>query len=145
MKFVLVLAAFALWWAWKTRETKALRIGDVAAVVGALIGLRFGMKGQVPLALLSLGGAGWWYWFRRNEAPDRPLRAEQASAPQPLPGAMSPEEARAVLGVSRLADEEEIRAAHRRLLLRVHPDLGGTADQTAEANAARDALIARRS
>lgn len=120
MKVVLVLAALALYWAWKKRETQALRIGDVAAVVAAIIGVRFGMKGQIPLALLSIGGAGWWYWFRKNEAPDKPLRADRAP---PAIGGMSTEQARAVLGVSRLADEDEIRAAHRRLLLRVHPDL----------------------
>jgi hypothetical protein len=137
MKFALLAAALIAWWAWKTRETRALRLGDVAAVVAAVVGIRFGSKGNALLAIVALGGAGWWYWFRRTLAVDS-LPAKDES------GSLSPEEARSILGVTRRAGEDEIRAAHRRLLLKVHPDLGGTADETALANAARDTLLARR-
>jgi DnaJ family protein C protein 19 len=50
-------------------------------------------------------------------------------------------EARAVLGVDASAGPGEIKAAHRRLLIAVHPDKGGSADLTRRINAARDTLL----
>ena len=51
--------------------------------------------------------------------------------------------ARALLGVRRSANREDIIEAHRRLVVLVHPDRGGTDGQVHEANAARDVLLAR--
>lgn len=51
--------------------------------------------------------------------------------------------ARNLLGLSAQAGYDEIIDAHRRLLMKVHPDRGGTADAVHEANAARDLLLAR--
>ena len=51
--------------------------------------------------------------------------------------------ARNLLGLSSSAGYDEIIDAHRRLLVQVHPDRGGTADAVHEANAARDLLLAR--
>jgi preprotein translocase subunit Sec63 len=56
--------------------------------------------------------------------------------------AMRPSEARALLGVGENASADDIRAAHRRLITRVHPDAGGSAGLATRVNAARDALIA---
>ena len=50
-------------------------------------------------------------------------------------------EARAILGVPPQADEGAIRAAHRRLVLGVHPDRGGSAELARRVNAARDLLL----
>ncbi len=60
---------------------------------------------------------------------------------------MTADEARAreTLGVGPRADAAAIRAAHRRLLAGVHPDVGGSADLARRVNAARDLLIGRRS
>lgn len=55
--------------------------------------------------------------------------------------AMRPSDARALLGVGEGASAEEIRAAHRRLIAKVHPDAGGSAGLATRVNAARDALI----
>ena len=49
--------------------------------------------------------------------------------------------ARSLLGVSRSASEEEIVAAHRRLLSSVHPDKGGSDGEVHSANDARDLLL----
>lgn len=49
--------------------------------------------------------------------------------------------ARKLLGVSENAKQTEIIAAHKRLLIKVHPDRGGTSQQVYEANAARDILL----
>ncbi|MGQ0559278.1 MAG: DnaJ domain-containing protein [Sphingosinicella sp.] len=53
-------------------------------------------------------------------------------------------EARALLGVGEQATTEEIRDAHRRLIARVHPDAGGSAELAHRVNAARDTLVADR-
>lgn len=50
-------------------------------------------------------------------------------------------EALEVLGLQMGATEAEIRAAHRRLIKEVHPDQGGTAEQAARINRAKDYLL----
>lgn len=51
--------------------------------------------------------------------------------------------ARGLLGIGAGANREDILAAHRRLLMAVHPDRGGSAAQVHAADAARDLLLAR--
>ena len=51
--------------------------------------------------------------------------------------------ARNLLGLSSGAGYDEVIDAHRRLIMKVHPDRGGTSDAVHEANAARDLLLAR--
>ena len=46
----------------------------------------------------------------------------------------------ATLGISRSASEADIKAAHRRLIQRMHPDVGGSADLAARINRAKDVL-----
>ena len=129
---VLIVAAAVAWWGWQTRDARNLRFGDVAAVVAALVALKLFSRHEVLPGLLAIGGAGWWYWFRRGGGA--------------FPGTgdgMSREQAGRLLDVSPSASPEEVRAAHRRLVARVHPDAGGSADLTAQVNAARDALLKR--
>lgn len=54
---------------------------------------------------------------------------------------MRPGEAREILGVGAAADRPEIEAAYRRLMLRAHPDRGGSTGLAAKLNAARDRLL----
>jgi hypothetical protein len=67
-------------------------------------------------------------------------RDKQQSATGPRVD-MTRAQALAVLGLLEGATEEEIRAAHRRLIQRVHPDVGGSADLAARINRAKDVLL----
>ena len=51
--------------------------------------------------------------------------------------------ARNLLGLDSGAGYDQVIDAHRRLMMKVHPDRGGTNDAVHEANAARDLLLAR--
>jgi curved DNA-binding protein CbpA len=66
-------------------------------------------------------------------------RAEPAA--EPRSGAMTRAEALEILGLAEGADEDAIRAAHRRLMRSAHPDQGGSAWLAARINAARDFLL----
>lgn len=59
------------------------------------------------------------------------------------PAGLSRREAAALLGVEEGASVAEVEAAHRRLMRRAHPDVGGTAGLAAQLNAAREAMLRR--
>ncbi len=59
-------------------------------------------------------------------------------------GGMSPAEAAEILGVAIDADAEAIRAAHRALMAKNHPDKGGSPWFARQLNEARDTLLAAR-
>ena len=56
-------------------------------------------------------------------------------------GDMSVEEAYAILGLSSGADAEAIKEAHRRLMVKLHPDHGGSDYLATKINRARDVLL----
>jgi hypothetical protein len=76
---------------------------------------------------------------------DRRLGADWRDRTRPPPASasagMGRPEALAVLGLAEGATAAEIRAAHRRLIQRVHPDVGGSADLAARINRAKDILL----
>lgn len=59
-------------------------------------------------------------------------------------GDMSVDEAYAILGLAAGADAEAIKEAHRRLMVKLHPDHGGSDYLATKINRARDVLLGRR-
>lgn len=58
-------------------------------------------------------------------------------------GSLSADEAAKLLGIATDADAETVLEAHKRLIAKVHPDAGGSADLAARVNQARDVLLKR--
>jgi hypothetical protein len=83
--------------------------------------------------------------FLDRAAPDWRSHSGAASgeAPpaSPARGGMTRAEAARLLGVAEDADEGTIKAAHRRLMMKVHPDHGGTDELAARLNDAKRALL----
>jgi len=71
-----------------------------------------------------------WYWLKPKRKRRPPPQLDEA-------------EARAILGLPASADNDAIRAAHRRLIAAVHPDRGGSAELARRINLARDTLLGR--
>jgi hypothetical protein len=77
-----------------------------------------------------------WRENMQGEAASRGRRPANA-------GAMSEEEAYEILGLQKGAGEADIRAAHRRLMKRVHPDQGGSTFLAVRINQAKDRLLSK--
>lgn len=80
-------------------------------------------------------------YLDRRLGPDWRNAQQQQPPPRGPRTDMTHDEALAVLGLSEGATADEIRAAHRRLIQRMHPDVGGTADLAARINRAKDVLL----
>ena len=123
----LLLAAGVTVWAWWTGRLKNFSYEDGVAVGIFLLGMRLMTTGKIFTGAAMMAGAIFWAAYRRRKA----------TAP-----AMPIDDARRLLGVGPDASLADIRSAHRRLIARVHPDAGGSAELAHRVNAARDVLIA---
>ncbi len=96
------------------------------------------MKLELLIAL-AVAVAGWWLW----QGPKSKWTSGKRSADLEPPMRPETRAALRVLGLNPGASEQDIRAAHRRLLIDVHPDHGGPPELAREINAARDTLLKR--
>jgi len=80
-------------------------------------------------------------WLDRATGPDWRNDAHRQESGARSQGPMSRDEALKILGLRDGAGDDEIRAAHRRLMLQNHPDKGGSDYLAAKINEARDTLL----
>jgi len=128
MLAILLIAALAALW-FKGSGKIDNRQGIVAGlgILGALLAFK---SPGVGLAMMGVAAAiGMMKPSRRR------------TVPVPTPADVT--EASALLGVAPDADDDEVRAAHRRLIALAHPDKGGTPALASRINAARDILLQR--
>jgi hypothetical protein len=113
------------------REIKTLFLAAGAVGVG-LAALFLTLTGKLPVAIAVL--AALWpiavSYLRMNKTPP---------TGQNLP--LTEAEAYDVLGLKHGAGEDDIRAAHLRLMKKVHPDQAGSDWLAKKINAARDLLL----
>jgi hypothetical protein len=128
MSLLLLVAAGALVWAWKSGHLRHFTYEDGIAAAVFLLGFRMMTTGRLLPGSLLMAAAILWAAHRRRQG--------GLAAPMPV------EEARALLGVAPGATLAEIRDAHRRLIVKVHPDAGGSTELANRVNAARDTLVA---
>lgn len=119
-----------LGWAWWTGRLKGFTYEDGVAAVLFLLGLRLFTTGKMLTGAVLMAGGLFWAASRRKQLAQ---------------GSMTPADARKLLGVADDATLAEIREAHRRLITRVHPDSGGSAELANRVNVARDTLVAEMS
>jgi DnaJ family protein C protein 19 len=117
---------------------------------GVLLGLvtvALAVTGRIGLAFLAAAGA--WALLTGTMPPWMrfPQGGGDTGGARDIPpgrrGTMSRAEALKVLGLEQGATDEQIRAAHRRLIVQIHPDKGGTSYLAAKINEAKDVLLRR--
>jgi hypothetical protein len=87
------------------------------------------------LAFVLFARRPFWFFSKVRKA-----KAPRKDSRRPDSG-MTRNEAFAVLGLQPGADERMILAAHRELILKNHPDVGGSSEAAARINEAKDVLL----
>ena len=127
---VALMLALGMFSGAQVKTVKTFGIWTVA-IGGLLLAALLFLSGRGAAALgdlLTMGIVLWPMLSRQIRAPGR--------------GGMSRDEAFAVLGLKPGADEDTIRAAHKRLMRMAHPDNGGSDWLASRLNQARDTLLA---
>src|SRR5580658_6253547 len=151
------LMLFAFWGGLRAFERASVTsikslIAWIAALGGICLALLLILSGRWPLAIgaLTLFGPTLWNHWRAAHPRAGQGGGGQGAAGQGgggqggsarRVGAMTREEAYQVLGLKPGASEDDIRAAHRRLMRGAHPDSGGSDWLASRINQARDMLL----
>ncbi|SMF61517.1 J domain-containing protein [Allosphingosinicella indica] len=125
---LLLVIGGAMIWAWATGRLRNYTYEDGIALALFLLGVRLFTTGRLVMGAALMAGTLLWGAYRHNQHRVRP--------------SMPVEDARALLGVGPEASLADIRAAHRRLIARLHPDAGGSSELANRVNVARDILVA---
>jgi hypothetical protein len=120
-------------------------IAALGGIALALLLILAGRGGFAVTALVMFGPLIWRQWqaYRMGSGAQPPPGGSAQPPPRRQSG-MTPEEAYQVLGLHPGATDEEIRAAHHRLMRAAHPDSGGSDWLATRINQARDVLLRRK-
>jgi DnaJ-domain-containing protein 1 len=134
---LLALLGAAFWFSRQKTEHAArmvrIMLGGGALLAGILLSLRGSGILGAPLGLFGLSLLG-------VAARGRPSGTHSSPSP-PTNHRMDVEQAREILGVSADASEDDIRQAHRELMKKLHPDVGGSSTLARQVQEARDVLL----
>lgn len=136
---VLVGVYFLVRWPHRPARSRQTPILAIAAGVTVLLIVRGGAEMAIPLLIVLAPLLVRWLGARSVSSSPPP--SGQATDSSKAPGIMDRAEAYQVLGLRPESSREEIQAAYRRLIQRVHPDRGGSSDLAARLNQARDVLL----
>jgi hypothetical protein len=165
--FVIVLLAGLIWAAFSAPDKPASgaaspRRGStrggplwlLGALLVGLICLRFGVNWLVVLGGVLLALARnllpllrLWPFLQSFGTGPRAQRGDgstahaSSNAPHGRPERMSRQEALQIFGLDAGASQEDVQREYRRLMKKLHPDLGGSSYLAAKVNEARDALL----
>ena len=130
------------WYA--TADIKSIKKGLAWIGIGLLaLGVIFlAVTGRMGAALAGLAGLAVWAGRILNLVHiGRQFGFGGKRSEKPSGAAMTAEEAYRVLGLAPGATDEDIKAAHRRLIEQIHPDHGGSDYLAAKVNLAKDFLL----
>ena len=129
MGLLFVLVAAALGWAVWSGKLRVQQLPPILlGIAGAFLALRGNFLiglGAVAIAIAWHRGLTWRLFETRAKQSDQ----------------YAVDKARFLLGVSRFDNAERIRARHRMLIAKNHPDTGGSEERASELNKARDLLL----
>ncbi len=129
MGFLALLAVAAIGWAvWSGR----LQRKQLPPVLLGLAGANIAARGSLHIGAAALIIAAAWYRGLTLRLFGRSTKTSEQSAL---------DDARLLLGVSRLDDADRIRERHRTLIAHSHPDAGGSVTRAAYLKKARDLLL----
>lgn len=154
--FAVIAVALLMWFKIKNakgEDRKKLIIWSIAGIAIAVLGILAitgrlnlitaligGLVALTPKALQLLRFLPLINRFRQqtNQQSTGQQNRQQASTNK---GAMDKGQACEILGIKPDASKEEIIAAHRRMMQKVHPDRGGSDYLAAQINQAKDTLL----
>ena len=165
VRIILVVAvltvALLLWYKIKSASGEQRKKLIIKTLIGGLLALLavLAITGKLNVIVAALGAlaafiprllsyARYWPLISRLFAQNRTRTTQQQNGARQdqsrqarAAKTMSREEALAILGLKENASKEDILAAHKRMMQKLHPDRGGSDHLAAQINKAKETLL----